>query len=346
MIQKVSLIFITIFLLSCGPSDQEKQNIATITCNIMGESRNMDAAMRIKEINFAREKLAEEPFLEGDAKIKESFEYGLCKQLVINDPEYDLKLISIKTQIELREAEREAERKIKREEERKVEERKEKERKEELKRIADAKASKERKEREDKIKEFSSILLKIIQENPPELKFIRAYGPLRKNRHNPFGFTFKSKNIYGLEFKYVLNFKDYGQLQTEKYCFKPEKMPNECFVFFPVGGTFIDMTEWEKVNEQEWRIKGYSGRYLPSKNSSSISDPLTLHNFLKDMKNPIDLIESIYVYPTGRVYVNAYMDQFKNKTDALTALSKWRSEYSTLSSIDNLPKFVLYESKN
>ena len=92
MIKKISFIFITIFLISCSPSDQEKQNIATITCNILYESRNMDAAMRIKEINFAREKLAEEPFLERDTKIKESSKYGLCKELVLNDPEYDSKL--------------------------------------------------------------------------------------------------------------------------------------------------------------------------------------------------------------------------------------------------------------
>jgi len=45
------LLLTAIFLSACGPSNQEKEEIAIITCNIMGESRNMDGAMRIKEIN-------------------------------------------------------------------------------------------------------------------------------------------------------------------------------------------------------------------------------------------------------------------------------------------------------
>ena len=50
------LVLISLFLLvACGPSEEEKQNVAIITCNIMEESNNMDAAMRIKEINEARE---------------------------------------------------------------------------------------------------------------------------------------------------------------------------------------------------------------------------------------------------------------------------------------------------
>ena len=77
--------------------------MATVTCNFMGESRNMDAAMRIKEINSARE-MGEDLYLGTDAGIKQSFEYGLCNELV-NDPEYNAKLISI---MELVEQERQA----------------------------------------------------------------------------------------------------------------------------------------------------------------------------------------------------------------------------------------------
>jgi len=51
----------------------------------MGESRNMDGALRIKEINAAREKLGEPVYLGSDEKIKESFEYDLCVSLVLND---------------------------------------------------------------------------------------------------------------------------------------------------------------------------------------------------------------------------------------------------------------------
>ncbi len=62
----------------------------------MAESRNMDAAMRIKEINTAREKIKAEPYLLGDKEIKESFEYGLCINLVLNDPEYQNILFELK----------------------------------------------------------------------------------------------------------------------------------------------------------------------------------------------------------------------------------------------------------
>ena len=104
-----------ILLTACGPSLEEKQNIATITCNIMGESRNMDASMRIKEINIAREKIKEEPYLMGDAEIKESFEYGLCEELVLADPEYKNKMLSIKEAIRVVEEQKREEARIARE---------------------------------------------------------------------------------------------------------------------------------------------------------------------------------------------------------------------------------------
>ena len=85
---KLLLLILTIFLFACGPSQEEKENIATISCNIMGESRNMDAAFRIREINDAREKIGGAPFLNSDKEIKESFEYDLCKELVLGDSNY------------------------------------------------------------------------------------------------------------------------------------------------------------------------------------------------------------------------------------------------------------------
>ena len=62
--------------------------IAAVTCSVMGETRNMDAAVRIREMNAARVGIGEEPFLSGDEAIKESFKYGLCEQLVKNEPTY------------------------------------------------------------------------------------------------------------------------------------------------------------------------------------------------------------------------------------------------------------------
>ena len=58
----------------------------------MSESRNMDGAMRIREVNTARERIGEDAFLESDTSILESFAYGLCEELVLNDAEYDAKL--------------------------------------------------------------------------------------------------------------------------------------------------------------------------------------------------------------------------------------------------------------
>ena len=90
---KVMMASATLVLLSgCGPTPKEKEEIASITCNIMGNTRNMDSAVRIREINAAREKIGEEPFLSSDKKIKKAFEAGLCQELVLNDPEYDEKL--------------------------------------------------------------------------------------------------------------------------------------------------------------------------------------------------------------------------------------------------------------
>ena len=115
------LLTLSILLLSaCGPSQEEiaeqerlaeeakvaelkqRSDLATVTCNFMAESeeriaklkkRNMDAAIRIKEINSVRERLGEDFYLGTDAGIKESLEYGLCRELVLNDPDYNSKLL-------------------------------------------------------------------------------------------------------------------------------------------------------------------------------------------------------------------------------------------------------------
>ncbi len=94
-------IVIVIFLAACGPSQEEKQNIAKVTCSIMAETRNMDSAIRVEKVNDARVKIGGEPFLQGDEEIKRSFKYGLCELLVLNDPGYDAS-ISMKIEMENR----------------------------------------------------------------------------------------------------------------------------------------------------------------------------------------------------------------------------------------------------
>ena len=93
------LLLTAIFLTACGPSQKEKEEIAIITCNIMGESRNMDGVVRIKEINTAREQIGEDRFLGSDDDIKNSVKYGLCNELVLNDPQYSEKYLEVLTGI-------------------------------------------------------------------------------------------------------------------------------------------------------------------------------------------------------------------------------------------------------
>ena len=81
--------FTTVLLLAgCGMSESERSDLAKVTCSVMGESRNMDSAFRVKEMNAAREKLGGEVYLKGDSVIKESLEYGLCEELVLDDARY------------------------------------------------------------------------------------------------------------------------------------------------------------------------------------------------------------------------------------------------------------------
>ncbi len=92
----ITIFVLSLVLVGCGMSETEKQQVAAVTCSVMGESRNIDSYLRIKEINAARVELGEEPFLGGDEMIKESFQYGLCEELVKNDPDYGEKLAATK----------------------------------------------------------------------------------------------------------------------------------------------------------------------------------------------------------------------------------------------------------
>ena len=89
MMNKALIILSLTLLASCGPSSEEKKNIAAVTCSIMNETGNMDGAIRVREMNDAREKIGGEPFLKGDDAIKEAFGYGLCEELVLHVENYD-----------------------------------------------------------------------------------------------------------------------------------------------------------------------------------------------------------------------------------------------------------------
>lgn len=79
---------IILVLSACGPSELEKEQNATVACNIMGESAVVDGASRIKEVNLAREKNKSAIFLGKDSEIQEAFEYGLCEEFVLDEENY------------------------------------------------------------------------------------------------------------------------------------------------------------------------------------------------------------------------------------------------------------------
>ena len=91
----LALVVIVLGLVGCSMPQEEKENIAAVTCSIMSETRNMDAAIRVEKMNDARDKIDGEPFLRGDAAIKEAFDWGLCQELVLNET-YDERLKSLK----------------------------------------------------------------------------------------------------------------------------------------------------------------------------------------------------------------------------------------------------------
>ena len=93
---KVLIIFSLVFLVSCGPSQEERENVAAVTCSIK------DGTVGVEKINESREKIGETPFLGDDAAIQEAFEWGLCQELVLNE-NYDKSLQSLKDEKQERE---------------------------------------------------------------------------------------------------------------------------------------------------------------------------------------------------------------------------------------------------
>ena len=72
----------------CGISETEKNNIASVTCSILKETKMLDSAIRVEKVNEAREKLKSTPYLDGDEEIVRSLAFGTCDLLVKNDANY------------------------------------------------------------------------------------------------------------------------------------------------------------------------------------------------------------------------------------------------------------------
>lgn len=76
-------------LLGCSISDDEKLDIATISCNIMKETPNISFADMIREVNRARDKISGKAFVESGKKVEEALEYNACEYLILDDPDYE-----------------------------------------------------------------------------------------------------------------------------------------------------------------------------------------------------------------------------------------------------------------
>jgi hypothetical protein len=151
----VSVLLLT--LIGCSVSDEEKESIAIITCNIIKDSNDMTPAQRLREVNSARDKMGEKPFWGRNADIHASIRYGLCEELVLDDPLYQTKLYEqsekLRVQQNLEQQKREEARALMEriEKERIEKERIEKERRLEEERIERERIEKERIEKERRL---------------------------------------------------------------------------------------------------------------------------------------------------------------------------------------------------
>ena len=198
-----ALVLMVFGLVGCSMPQEEKENIAAVTCSIMSETLNMDAAVRVRELNEAREKIGGEPFLRGDAAIKEAFEWGLCQELVLNE-NYD------ETLQPLKDAKRELERIAaeKRAEEQRIaeEERIEAERIAEEKRIEAARIAEEKRVEAIRIAEEKQ---RIADTKPAVKEEFHSNGKLKSRK------TYQSKVEGGKRHGLSEWFYENGQLKTK-----------------------------------------------------------------------------------------------------------------------------------
>lgn len=304
----------------------------------MSESRNMDAAMRIKEINTAREKINADPYLLGDKEIKESFKYGLCTNLVLNDPEYE------NTLLELKELERIAQEKAaeeariarkKREEEARIAQEKAAEeariKREEAKRLAriesEAREKREKLAREERAKEvkkntqeWSRNFKRVLEYYPIDisLKKVRFEINILNDEKLEF-FLNTCRNLEGLHHDIVFVLKDnLGELRHNA------KYIGSCSTY---GESIID---------------GQPDKFTPSL--------INLFYYNKKRLNK-NILESVYIEITGDYYWNNYKKNI-HPADAETIEAMINKKTYNLSSYAKLDpsivrtKYQIYPSKD
>ena len=322
------LPLILVALTACGPSLEEKQNIAIITCNIMGESLNMDASMRIKEINSARTNINADPFLEGDEAIKEAFKYGLCNELVLDDPEYKNKLSILKEEERIANERAEEEERIRLEKIAEdarilVEQAAERarialEKEKEEKRIA---AEKAKKEKIANTKAYTLEVIKVFEDYPPNPILKRFDMSVSSLGDEQIELIYSCENFSGLNVTLIVDFKNsVGQLKK-----------NNSIGFCSNGTHNATMSNYSFVTDEGW--------------TRDIEDI-----FYKD--NPKDYVESIYLQLEGSVYLQKYEENFKRTSEQRDLIRKmdpktYGLEYGDEFDVSKVQsRFILYESQN
>ena len=164
---------------------EDKRDLSIVTCNIISETKNIDVASKIKEINLARKQMGEDLFLGSAKEIDTSFKYDLCVELVLNDDEYELKL---QKAVEI-EKEEERLARIQREEEERQ--------------IAENMAA------------YSSAVNNILKNYQPEPTLDSVSMGYRSYEYD-FDIRIDCKNMKGLQFHLMVTFKDnIGKLKSK-----------------------------------------------------------------------------------------------------------------------------------
>jgi hypothetical protein len=86
--KKLLALLLLFGIVGCGPSSDEKERIAAVTCSIIKETKNFESSVRVEKINKAREKIKLPPYLDGDEEIIRSLNFNTCELLVKNDESY------------------------------------------------------------------------------------------------------------------------------------------------------------------------------------------------------------------------------------------------------------------
>ena len=86
--KKLLALLLIFGVVGCGPSSDEKERIAAVTCSIIKETNDFQSSERVEKINEAREKIKLPPYLDGDEEIIRSINFNTCELLVKNDRSY------------------------------------------------------------------------------------------------------------------------------------------------------------------------------------------------------------------------------------------------------------------